>query len=133
LILSIILGVYAFFSLSTCRPAAPEELPLPTEICIRTTHHGLPVKYTTVYLKSGVDTFPGYDKPASYYDASFKTGSNAKGCIAPVPTGKIWLVAFGKDTIYTPPPYDVRGSMLIEISLDKKPKIDTTLYVSEVH
>jgi hypothetical protein len=124
---------FLFFFLANCGPKPPDDLPLPTQICVQTVHHGLPVKYTTVYLKYGVDTFPGYDKPASYYDASFRTGANAKGCIAPVPTGKLWLVAFGKDTIYTPPPYDVRGSMRIEISLDKKPKIDTVLYVSEVH
>ncbi len=125
-------GMLLFF-ITDCRPPAPDELPLPTEICVKTVHHGLPVKYTTVYLKYGVDTFPGYDKPASYFDASFRTGSNARGCIAPVPTGKLWLIAFGKDTIYTPPPYDVRGSMLVEISLDKKPKLDTILFVTEKH
>lgn len=117
----------------SCRPAPPDVLPLPTSICVRTLHHGLAVKNVTVYAKFGVDSFPGYDKPASYYDDVFKTGKDARGCLESVPEGKIWLVAFGKDSIYTPPPYDVRGSVLVTISIDKKPKLDTTLFVSEKH
>jgi hypothetical protein len=26
-----------------CRPAAPDEIPLPTKICVKTSHHGQPI------------------------------------------------------------------------------------------
>lgn len=116
-----------------CRPDPPTEIPLPTSICIQTQHHFKLIKDATVYLKYNVDSFPGYDHPASYYDASFRTGSDARGCIAPVPEGRHWLIAFGKDSLYVPPPYDVFGNLPITISLNGTAKLDTVLYVSEKH
>lgn len=124
LLLAIILVVYP-----ACRPALPEEIPLPTKICVQVLHHTLPIPKTTVYVKYNTDTFPGYDKPPSYFDASFKTGPDARGCIASVPEGRHWLVAYGYDSLYFP--NDVRGSMRAEISLMYKPVLDTVLYVSE--
>lgn len=112
-----------------CRPALPEEIPLPTKICVKVQHHTLPIPKTTVYVKYNTDTFPGYDKPPAYFDASFKVGPDAHGCIESVPEGHHWLVAFGYDSIYYP--HDVRGSMRAFISLSEKPVLDTILYVSE--
>ncbi len=112
-----------------CRPALPEEIPLPTKICVKVQHHTLPIPKTTVYVKYNLDTFPGYDKPPSYYDASFKVGPDARGCLESVPEGHHWIVAFGYDSIYYP--HDVRGSMRAFISLGQKPVLDTILYVSE--
>lgn len=112
-----------------CRPALPEEIPLPTEICVRTQHHTLPIPNTTVYIKYNTDSFPGYDKPASFFDASFKTGSDGKGCKASIPEGNHWLIAIGYDSLYYP--HDVRGSMRAYISLSDQPVLDTILYVSE--
>lgn len=119
----------AILAQEACRPALPEEIPLPTKICIRAQHHTLPIPKTTVYVKYNTDTFPGYDKPPSYYDASFKTGPDAHGCIESVPEGHHWLVAFGYDSLYFP--HDVRGSLKAVISLSEKPVLDTILYVSE--
>lgn len=116
---------------AACAPQGEELIPLPTEICVLTSHHGQEIPDAVVYLKYNVDTFPGYGQPPGYYDASFRTGSNGKGCIAPVPEGKHWLVAFGYDSLHYP--HDVFGSLPVHISLDGKPKLDTILYVSEKH
>lgn len=112
-----------------CRPALPDEVPWPTKICVRVQHHTLPIPQTTVYVKYHSDTFPGYDKPASFYDRSFQTGPDARGCLESLPEGTHWLVAFGYDSLYFP--HDVRGNMKAVISLDYKPVLDTILYVSE--
>lgn len=115
--------------LTACRPDPPESVPLPTKVCIRTSHHLNAVPGTTVYLKYFAETFPGYDKLPDYYDASFKTGADGRGCIESVPEGKHWLVALGYDSIYHL--QQVYGSLPIEISLREKPVIDTTIYLSE--
>ncbi len=112
-----------------CRPAGPEEIPLPTKICVRASHHGQPIPHATVWLKYNADSFPGYDQAPSYFDASFQTGPDARGCIAPVPEGKHWLVAFGYDSLHFP--HHVFGSMLVDIALPYRAELDTVLYVSE--
>lgn len=110
-----------------CYPEGPETVPLPTKICIKTTHHNYPLAGSTVYLKYFTDTFPGYDKGADYYDTSFKTGANARGCIESVPEGRHWLVAFGYDSLHFP--HEAFGSLPVEISLNTKPVIDTIIYL----
>jgi hypothetical protein len=112
-----------------CRPALPEEIPLPTKICVRTQHHTWIIPDATVYLKYNTDSFPGYDKPPSFFDASFKTGADARGCIEPVPEGRHWLIAFGYDSLYFP--HEVYGSMQVNISLSEQPVLDTIFYISE--
>ena len=119
----------AYLVQMACRPALPDEIPLPTKICVRTQHHSLPIPKATVFVKYHTETFPGYDKPMSYYDASFTTDADARGCIESVPEGHHWLVAVGYDSLYFP--HDVRGSMKAVISLGSKPVLDTILYVSE--
>lgn len=126
LLSGVVLAVLVF---NACRPAEPEYLPLPTRICIRTQHHHQPIPNATVYIKYNADSFPGYDKPASYFDRQFKTGADARGCIEPVPEGKHWLIAFGYDSLYYP--HDVFGSLRLEIALGSHEKIDTVFYVSE--
>lgn len=112
-----------------CRPAGPEEIPLPTKICITTSHHGQPIPHAKVWLKYNADSFPGYQQQPSYFDTNFETDAAAKGCIGPVPEGWHWLVAFGYDSLHFP--NDVYGSMLVHISVARRPVIDTILYVSE--
>ncbi len=114
-----------------CRPAAPEEIPLPTKICVKTSHHGQPIPAAAVYVKFDADSFPGYENPPSYFDAVFLTGDDAKGCIAPVPEGKHWLIAFGYDSLHYP--HVVYGSLFADISLPGRAVLDTILYVSEKH
>lgn len=121
LLITITLGFIA------CRPEGPETVPLPTKICIKTTHHNYPLAGSTVYLKYFTDTFPGYDKTADFYDASFKTGADARGCIESVPEGKHWIVAFGYDSLHFP--HEAFGSLPVEISLTYKPVLDTALYL----
>lgn len=123
LLISIILAFTA------CRPSGPEELPLPTKICIKTSHHGQPIPHATVYIKYNIDTFPGYHQPPSYFDDTFITGDDARGCVEPVPLGRHWIIAFGYDSLHLPHP--VYGSMRAEINLESHPVLDTTLYVSE--
>jgi len=123
-----LLTAYCLLQLS-CRPPAPENIPLPTKICVRTQHHFQPISDATVYIKYNTDIFPGYDKPASYYDASFKTGADARGCLESAPEGKHWLVAFGYDPLYYP--HEVFGSLPVTISLEDQPVVDTVLYISE--
>ncbi len=120
----LLLFTLGFFA---CRPEGPETIPLPTKICIKTTHHNYPLAGSTVYLKYFTDTFPGYDKAADFYDASFKTGADARGCIESVPEGKHWLVAFGYDSLHFP--HEAFGSLPVEISLTYKPVLDTALYL----
>lgn len=118
------IALLCFFS---CRPEGPDTLPLPTKICIKTTHHNYPLAGSKVYLKYFTDTFPGYDKGPEFYDALFITGADARGCIESVPEGKHWLVAFGYDSLHYP--HDAFGSLPVEISLTYKPVLDTTLYL----
>lgn len=120
----LLLATLGFFA---CRPDAPDTLPLPTRICIKTTHHNYPLAGSTVYLKYFTDTFPGYEKSPDYYDASFKTGADARGCIESVPEGRHWLVAFGYDSLHYP--HEAFGSLPVEISLTYKPVLDTILYL----
>ncbi|TNE62132.1 MAG: hypothetical protein EP344_05390 [Bacteroidetes bacterium] len=114
-----------------CRPEPPERIPLPTEICLTTSHHNFPIPHATIYLKYNVDTFPGYDQPPGYFDATFQTGSNARGCIQAVPEGRHWAIGFGYDSLHYP--HNVFGSLRLEIALGARAKIDTTMYVSEEH
>lgn len=120
---------FTVLSLAYCRPALPDEIPLPTKICVQTQHHNQLIPHAVVYVKYNSDSFPGYDKPPAYFDASFKTGSDARGCIEPVPEGRHWLVAFGYDSLHFP--HFVYGSLRAEISLTHKPVLDTILYISE--
>lgn len=115
----------------SCYKEGPYLAPLPTEICVKTVHHMQPVPDAVVYVKFNSDTFPGYDRPANFFDDVFYTGKNAHGCLRNVPEGRHWLVAFGYDSLYYP--HDVWGSLRVDISLDQRPKIDTLLYVSEEH
>jgi hypothetical protein len=112
-----------------CRPEIPETVPFPTKICVRTQHHTEPIPNAIVYLKYNADSFPGYNQFPSYFDASFRTGADARGCIEAVPEGKHWVVAFGYDSLYFP--HYVYGSLQAEISLKYKPVLDTILYISE--
>ncbi len=116
---------------AACRPAATEDTPLPTEICVRTQHHGVPVPNSMVYVKFNTDSFPGYNRPSAYFDDSVRTDADARGCIAAVPEGHHWLIAISHDDNYFPP--IVYGSLPVNISLNGRPKIDTILYVSEQH
>ena len=125
----LLLGLFASLYFFACRPAEPESIPLPTRICVRTQHHHVPIPNATVYIKYNADSFPGYDKPAAYFDRQFNTGADARGCLEPVPEGRHWLICFGYDSLYFP--HDVFGSMLIDIRLERKEKVDTIFYVSE--
>lgn len=117
--------------LSACAPNEPEFVELPTEVCVKTLHHTQPIPDAVVYVKYHADSFPGYDKPATYFDAVFYTGKDARGCLRSVPEGKHWLVSFGYDSLYYP--HNVWGSVMLEVSLTYRPKVDTVLYVSEEH
>ena len=121
--------VLLLLAVAACRPEAPTSLPLDTGVCVRTTHHTVPVPHTSVYVKYNVDTFPGYDQPPGYYDAVFTTGADGRGCLAPLPEGEHWVVAFGYDSLYFP--HDVYGSLRVTIDADSRPKVDTTMSVSE--
>ncbi len=126
----ILLPVLAFAIFqTTCTPPEEETFALPTKICVRTQHHHQPIPDAMVFVKFNADSFPGYDAPPSFFDKSFKMGKNAEGCLAAVPEGKHWLVAFGYDSLYFP--HDVRGSVQVEISLSGKATVDTLLYISE--
>ena len=114
-----------------CQKTTPEEIPLPTEVCIQTFHHHNPIPNASIYLKYNADSFPGYDKGPEYYDAVFYTGPDARGCKQSVPEGTHWVVAFGYDSLYFP--HDVWGSVKINIDLTNSPKVDTLLYISEEH
>ncbi|MEZ4895134.1 MAG: hypothetical protein R3A50_08420 [Saprospiraceae bacterium] len=121
--------IISTFYLVGCRPSEPEEIPLPTKICIKTSHHGQPIPEAKVWLKYNTDTFPGYDQPTSYFDALIETGADARGCIEPVPEGHHWLIAFGYDSLHFP--NFVYGSMELNISVSGRAVVDTILYVSE--
>ena len=125
----LIFTILSLLSFAYCRPEAPEEVPLPTKICIKTQHHHQPIPKAAVYIKYNAVAFEGYDRPPSYYDKTFLTGPDAKACIAPVPEGRHLLVAFGYDSLYFP--HHVYGSMWLDISLGRRPVADTILYVSE--
>jgi hypothetical protein len=112
-----------------CRPAEPESIPLPTRIYIHTQHHQQPIPHATIFVKYNTDSFPGYDKPTSYFDKQFTTGADGRGCLEPVPEGRHWLIGFGYDSLYFP--HDVFGSMQLEIALGASEKVDTIFYVSE--
>lgn len=116
--------------LFACAPAGPEFVPLPTSVCVQTVHHSWPVPKSTVYVKYNTDEFPGYEKPPSFYDTSFHTDNIGRGCLAPLPEGRHWLVAYGFDSL-VPPFYPVFGSLKIEITLGARAKLDTILYVTE--
>jgi hypothetical protein len=119
------------FFWTACDSGLPDYVPLPTRICVVTSHHGQPIPEAKVYLKYFTDTFPGYEHPPAFFDAVFQTGKDASGCLSPVPEGKHWIVAIGYDSLHYP--HDVRGNLPVEISLDGKPILDTVLYVSEKH
>lgn len=125
----VVAGAAGLLNIAACRPAEPEYFPLPTRICVRTQHHHQPIPNATIYVKYNTDTFPGYDKPPAYFDKQFTTGTDARGCLEPVPEGRHWLIGFGYDSLYYP--HQVFGSMQIEIALGSKEKVDTIFYVSE--
>jgi len=125
------IAIVLILSTFGCGPAEPIDLPIPTQICITTKHHGLPVSDCTIYVKYHADSFPGYDQPLGYFDVVFKTDKNARGCIQPVPEGRHWLVAIGYDSLYYP--HDVMGNLPVTISLDGVAKFDSVIYVTEKH
>ena len=125
-----LLPLVLLLSFLACRKA-PDTIPLPTKICVQTSHHYYPIPNATVYVKLNADSFPGYQQPPSYYDATFRTGADARGCIEPVPEGTHWLVAFGYDSIHYQ--HNVFESIKLEVSLKDRPVRDTMLFVSEQH
>lgn len=118
---------------AACRPDPPATIPLPTSICIQTQHHGWLITEATAYLKYNADSFPGYNQPTGYFDASFSVGADARGCIESVPEGRHWLIVKGKDRLYVEAPHDVLGSLPVDISLKGTAKLDTVVYVTEKH
>jgi hypothetical protein len=104
-----------------CSGPDEELILIPTEICVRTSHHGQPIPDATVYIKYNAEVSPGFDKPPSYFDASFRTDAQARGCTQSVPFGKHWLVAFGYDSLHYP--HHVFGSLPLELSLNGRSKM----------
>jgi hypothetical protein len=115
-----------------CRPAGDGTIvDLPTRLCVRTQHHGVPLQDIALKIRYQVDTFPGYRHPDEWFDTIIVTGTNARACLEPLPEGRHWIVAQGvDDTAY---PIEVFGNLPFEISLTRKPVLDTILYVSEQH
>lgn len=114
--------------LFSCRKT-PDTIPLPTKICVQSTHHLIPIAGVKIQLKYFSDTFPGYDKNPAFYDAVFVTDHDGNGCLSSIPEGDHWLVAVGFDSVFHH--QAVYGSLPIHISLDKHPVLDTILYLSE--
>ncbi len=125
---NIYIFIFILFSIG-CYEPLPDEVPIPTEVCVRTYHHHQPIPDATVYIKFNPTEFPGYDRTGKIYDRSFKTGADARGCIRSVPEGRHCLVAFGHDPLYYP--NDVYGAVWLTVSLQGRAKLDTFLYISE--
>jgi hypothetical protein len=106
------------------------EIPLPTRLCVQTYHHEFPIPEANVFVKYNSDVYPGFDQPATYFDTTFQTGANADGCLAALPIGTHWLIAYGADW-QGGTPLPVYGSLKITIDLEANTTIDTVLYVSE--
>jgi hypothetical protein len=108
-----------------CKPY-PETIELPTSVCLRVQHHTLPIPDAQLYIIYNTDTFPGYDKPESYFDEKMVADDQAQLCFKSVPEGNHWVVGYGYDGAY-----DLLGSMRIHIDLKNRPVIDTIFYMSE--
>ncbi len=92
-------------------------------------HHDVPVPDVNVFIKYNQVEFPGYDKPATYFDTLLV--SNEKGLVTlqPILQGRHWAVAFGASEhgIVLP----IYGSMPFYIDLDSHPVVDTIIYTFE--
>lgn len=128
LLLMAIISLFGI-QMGACTPKEEEFIPLPTSICIRAMHHDVPLPDVNLFFKYNTNDFPGYDQPATYYDTLIVTDAQGRGCISPVPPGKHWLVALGASEHGIPLP--VFGRMPIVIDLDRKPVVDTLLYMYE--
>src|SRR5687768_15454395 len=63
----------------------------------RVTHHQVPVKGSTVYIKFGAVEFPGKD--VSTYDASYPTGNTSENVtIKELQKGDYYIYAVGYDS-----------------------------------
>jgi hypothetical protein len=125
-------SLWLLLATAGCVPREDGQLiPLPTRICLRTQHHQVPLRDVELRIKFNTDTFPGYLQPVEYFDIIVRTGPDARACVAPVPEGRHWVIAFGVDeTAY---PLEVFGNLPLAIALDRQPVVDTILYVSEQH
>jgi hypothetical protein len=104
-------------------------LPLPTQICLTTVHHTIPIPETVIYVKFNTDEYPGLAQPDTFFDTILTTGSDGRLCWKPVPLGKHWLVAKGLDETgsFALP---VLGALQVELT-SARLVIDTILYVTE--
>ncbi len=105
-------------------------IPLPTSICVQTKHHDIAQPNMTVFLKYNSDTFPGYTQPASFYDTMLTTDQNGRACVSPVPVGRHWIIALGVDE-HAQQVLPIYGRLPVLIDLERKPKVDTIIYVYE--
>lgn len=116
--------------LVACHPVEEGgEIPLPTSICLQAMHHDVPVPDVNIFFKYHCEEFPGYDRPEHYYDTMLVSDASGRVCIAPVPPGKHWAVAFGASEHGIPLP--IFGSLPMTIDLKRKPTIDTMLFMYE--
>jgi hypothetical protein len=113
-----------------CQQAEEGDLvPLPTSVCLQTMHHDVPVPEVNVFFKFNCDTFPGYYHSADWFDTLVVSNEQGQACIAPVPPGKHWAVAFGvsEHGLIVP----IFGRMPFEINLENRLKVDTFIYLYE--
>ncbi len=118
-------------TVATCTPIDEGgTIPISTEICIEARHHDVPHPELNIFLKYNVDTFPGYYNEASWYDTMLVTDAAGRACVGPVPPGKHWIIGLGFDE-HAQQLLPVFGRLPVVVDLEKKPKIDTILYLYE--
>jgi hypothetical protein len=117
--------------IGACNPIEEgDTIPISTEICIEARHHDVPHPELNIFLKYNVDTFPGYYNDASWYDTMLVTDAAGRACVGPVPPGKHWIIGLGFDE-HAQQLLPVFGRLPVVVDLEKKPKIDTILYLYE--
>lgn len=122
LILSVLCAAFA-----SCR----KEPAKVSQICVDIKHHEALMPNTKVYLKYNDTVFPGYDlDKLDIFDAVFQVDENGNGCLKNLPLGNHWMVAHGRDENWGPEGAPIRGSIRINLDINRF-QIDSTIYVQE--
>jgi hypothetical protein len=123
-------GIFLISGLLSCnKPRNEEIIPLSTSVRLQTMHHNIPVAEVNVFIKYNTVAFPGFDKPAVYFDTMLVSDKSGKVAISPVLQGSHWAVAFGSSEHGVSLP--IYGSMPFFIDLEKHPTTDTLIYMFE--
>ena len=125
--LGCVLLTSAFFVFGACEPEPPARFE--GTACFDVRHHGVPVRFITVYRSLG-EEFPGYGPGMSErFDTAIELAARSRVCFEGLALGTHWFAGLGYDETLGD---SIRGSKRVQVD-NLTPDFEGELSVSERH